>query len=103
MKYSTIKKKKKSLKYFLYQVDPYLSIGDDCQVYVKPQADVREYGSSADQQEAISTIFELKKTIGQSDKDLEGVIIQNLSRMTEVCHLTASPKDKKVNIFRQYI
>ncbi|XXG53982.1 hypothetical protein AAC387_Pa03g1977 [Persea americana] len=65
-------------------VDPYLSIGDDSQVYVKPQADVREYGSSADQQEAISTIFELKKMVGQSDKDLEGVIIQNLSRMTEL-------------------
>lgn len=64
-------------------------------MYVKPQADMRKYGSSTDQQEAISSISELRKTVGESDKDLDGIIIRNLSCVTEVCHHFGNPKETK--------
>lgn len=71
---------------FLCQVDPYLSIGDDSQVYVKPQADEREYGS-VDEEAAVSSLAGLRTIVGETDKDLEGIIVQNLCAMTEVNHL----------------
>ncbi|RWR95224.1 protein EFR3 A-like protein isoform X2 [Cinnamomum micranthum f. kanehirae] len=64
-------------------VDPYLSIGDDSQVYVKPQADEREYGS-VDEEAAVSSLAELRTIVGETDKDLEGIIVQNLCAMTEL-------------------
>lgn len=64
-------------------MDPYLSISDDSQVCVKPQADERYYGS-IDQKAAESSLAELRTIVGESDKDLEGIIIQNLFTMTEV-------------------
>ncbi|XP_058084129.1 protein SEMI-ROLLED LEAF 2 [Magnolia sinica] len=73
------------LKSLIYiDVDPYLSIGDDLQVYVKPQADVREYGSTADQQAAMFSLSELRKTMGETDKALLDIIVQGLYTITEM-------------------
>lgn len=47
------------------QLDPYMGIGDDLQIYVRPQADVKEYGSFTDNQQATSLIYELRnKEVG---------------------------------------
>ncbi|KAK3034057.1 hypothetical protein RJ639_034282 [Escallonia herrerae] len=64
-------------------VDPYLAISDDLQVYVKPQADVREYGSVSDNQAATSLLIELQKKTYESDKILLDLLVQNLSSITK--------------------
>lgn len=65
-------------------VDPYLRVGDDSQLYVKPHADAREISPIADQQEAILTISKLRKTTDENDKTLEGIIVRCLSSVTEL-------------------
>ena len=66
------------------QVDPYVGISDDFQVYVKPRADVREYGSVADNQEATSLLFDLRNRTNETDKILVDSLVQSLSAITEV-------------------
>ncbi|KAK3031229.1 hypothetical protein RJ639_036884, partial [Escallonia herrerae] len=66
-----------------YDVDPYVAISDDLQVYVKPQADVREYGSVSDNQAATSLLIELQKKTDESDKILLDLLVQNLSSITK--------------------
>ncbi|GMP39973.1 hypothetical protein CsSME_00010606 [Camellia sinensis var. sinensis] len=65
-------------------VDPYLGISDDFQVYVKPGADVREYGSVTDNQVATSLLFDLRNKISESDKILVDILVQNLSSSVEL-------------------
>ncbi|EEF49964.1 conserved hypothetical protein [Ricinus communis] len=65
-------------------VDPYIGISDDLQVYLKPQVDVREYGSATDNQLALSLLFELQGKIFESDKVIMDTLIQNLSNATEL-------------------
>ncbi|XP_031249114.1 protein EFR3 homolog A [Pistacia vera] len=67
-----------------HDIDPYLGISDDLQVYVKPQADVRGYGSYSDNQLATSILFELRNKMHESDKAILDVITQNLSTITEL-------------------
>jgi hypothetical protein len=75
------------MHFLLYQVDPYVGISDDLQVHVKAQADVRGYGSVADNQLASSLLSELQSKIFESDKVLMDIILQTLSTTTEVPHL----------------
>lgn len=70
------------------QVDPYLVIGDDFQVYVKPQAEMRNYGSLTDNQQATSFLFELRDKLHDLDKVIQEVLVQNLSNVTEVHNLS---------------
>lgn len=72
--------------YFILQVqvDPYLGISDDLQVYVKPDADVREFGSAADNQLATSVLFELRKKIYESENVIIDFLVQNLTNITKV-------------------
>ncbi|KAM7478464.1 hypothetical protein LguiA_026677 [Lonicera macranthoides] len=65
-------------------VDPYIGISDDLQVYVKPQADVREYGSPADNQAAASLLAELRNKIFEFDKIVQEILVHSLSGITEM-------------------
>lgn len=67
-----------------YDVDPYVGIGDDLQVHVKAHADVRGYGSVADNQLASSLLSELQSKIFESDKVLMDILLQTLSTTTEL-------------------
>ncbi|KAF8394670.1 hypothetical protein HHK36_020886 [Tetracentron sinense] len=69
---------------FSNDVDPYLSIGDDLQVYVKPHADVREYGSASDHQLATSLLFELRDVMYESEKTILDILVRSLSSITEL-------------------
>ncbi|KAJ4955982.1 hypothetical protein NE237_012765 [Protea cynaroides] len=65
-------------------VDPFLGIGDDLQLYIKPQADVREYGSAADHQAASSLLSKLRETVQESEKVILDILVRSLSRATEL-------------------
>lgn len=67
-----------------FQVDPYLAISDDFQVFVKPRADLREYGSVADNQMATALLLDLRNKICDTDKILLDTLVQNLSSIVEV-------------------
>ncbi|XP_062144485.1 protein SEMI-ROLLED LEAF 2 isoform X2 [Alnus glutinosa] len=67
-----------------HDVDPYLVISDDLQVYVKPQVDIREYGSVTDNQLATSLLFELRNKIYESDNVIMDILVQSLSSITEL-------------------
>lgn len=71
---------------FENQVDPYVGISDDLQVYIKPKADVRGYGSATDNEVAVSLLYELRSKMKESDKLIVDVLVQSLSGVTEVCH-----------------
>ncbi|KAJ4969378.1 hypothetical protein NE237_016079 [Protea cynaroides] len=65
-------------------VDPFLGIGDDLQLYIKLQADVRECGSAADHQAASSFLSKLRETFHESDKVILDILVRSLSRATEL-------------------
>ncbi|KAB1202104.1 hypothetical protein CJ030_MR8G004271 [Morella rubra] len=67
-----------------YDVDPYLGIGDDLQVYVKPQADIRVYGSDSDNQLAASMLIELRNKMYESDNLIMDIMVRSLSSITEM-------------------
>ncbi|KAJ6384639.1 hypothetical protein OIU78_027863 [Salix suchowensis] len=67
-----------------YDVDPYVGISDDLQVHVKARADVRGYGSAADNQLASSLLSELQSKIFESDKVLMDILLQTLCTTTEL-------------------
>ncbi|GMI85043.1 EFR3 OF PLANT 4 [Hibiscus trionum] len=64
-----------------FDADPYLGINEDIQVFVRPQADVRGYGSVTDNRHA-SLLLELRDTIYESDNLLMDILVQNLSSIT---------------------
>ncbi|KAI8555542.1 hypothetical protein RHMOL_Rhmol05G0180500 [Rhododendron molle] len=66
-----------------YEVDPYLGISDDFQVYVKPWADVREFGSAADNKDAASLLHHLRNQVYETDKIVVDSLVQSLSGITE--------------------
>lgn len=63
-------------------MDPYLGISEDLQLFVRPQADVKEYGSALDNQNASSFLLQLRSQ--KSDKVLLNILIQGLTNITEV-------------------
>ncbi|XP_059652292.1 protein SEMI-ROLLED LEAF 2 [Cornus florida] len=67
-----------------YDVDPYIGIGDDFQVYVKPHADLREYGFASDNQVATSLLSELRSKIYESNNIMLDVLVQSLSGIIEL-------------------
>lgn len=68
----------------LYQVDPYLGIGDDLQVFVKPRADGTVYYSLADNEEGVKVLTDLKHKIVKSNNTILDMISKSLSCITEV-------------------
>ncbi|CAN1356771.1 Protein SEMI-ROLLED LEAF 2 [Linum perenne] len=65
-------------------VDPYLGISDDLQIYVKPQADLKEFGSFTDNSLALSVLTELQRKISESDTAVMNILVLNLSTTTEM-------------------
>ncbi|XAR52684.1 hypothetical protein NMG60_11020874 [Bertholletia excelsa] len=65
-------------------VDPYLAISDDFQVFVKSRADLREYGSVSDNQMATALLLDLRNKICDTDKILLDTLVQNLSSIVEL-------------------
>ncbi|XP_041018680.1 protein SEMI-ROLLED LEAF 2-like [Juglans microcarpa x Juglans regia] len=68
----------------LHDVDPYIGISDDHQVYVKPQTNIREYGSASDNQLAAALLSELRNKIFESNNVMMDILVQSLCRITEL-------------------
>ncbi|KAM2182827.1 hypothetical protein COP2_034150 [Malus domestica] len=66
------------------QVDPYLGISDDLQIYVKPDADVSKYGSVTDNEMASSLLSDLRNKIYESDNIMMEILVQFLSKVCEM-------------------
>ncbi|XVE63126.1 hypothetical protein DITRI_Ditri06bG0174900 [Diplodiscus trichospermus] len=67
-----------------FDADPYLGVNDELQVFVRPQADVRGYGSVTDNQLASSLLFELRDKIYESNHVMMDILVQNLSTITDM-------------------
>ncbi|KAF6134619.1 hypothetical protein GIB67_022906, partial [Kingdonia uniflora] len=67
-----------------YHVDPYLSISRDMQVYVNPQAALKDYGSFTDNQSALYSLSELSESMQNSNKVIIDIIARSLSDITEL-------------------
>nr|GEX46087.1 protein EFR3 homolog B [Tanacetum cinerariifolium] len=65
-------------------VDNYLSISDDFQVYMKPQADVKEYCSDHDNQAAKVLLAKLQSKMSKSYEIIIDILVQKLSSITEM-------------------
>ncbi|PRQ42389.1 hypothetical protein RchiOBHm_Chr3g0457131 [Rosa chinensis] len=65
-------------------VDPYLGISDDLQVFLRPEADITKYGSVIDNQLASSVLFDLRKKLYESDDLIREILVQFLSDITEM-------------------
>ncbi|XP_054802794.1 protein SEMI-ROLLED LEAF 2 isoform X2 [Prosopis cineraria] len=66
------------------EIDPFLGISDDFQVYTKIHVDAREYGTAADNQLAMSTISELQNTICEYKQAMKDILVQNLANITKL-------------------
>ncbi|KAF3563670.1 hypothetical protein DY000_02011262 [Brassica cretica] len=65
-------------------VDPYLFIGDDLQLHVKPQANMKDFGSSSDSQMATSMLFEMRSKVELSNTIITDVVAKNLSKVSKL-------------------
>ncbi|KAL3538274.1 hypothetical protein ACH5RR_001640 [Cinchona calisaya] len=68
---------------FESDVDPYVGISDDFQVYVKPEANVRQYGSPNDNGEAAVLLSQLQSKIKESEKSIVDLLVESFSNITE--------------------
>lgn len=59
-------------------VDPYLGINEDLLVYVKPQADIGQYGLAIDNQAAISFLTEVREKNLEQEKIVLEIIVRYL-------------------------
>ncbi|OIV90896.1 hypothetical protein TanjilG_15629 [Lupinus angustifolius] len=66
------------------EVDPFLGISDDYQVYAKAHVDVKEYGTAADNQLAMSVLSNLRDKICKCHKTLKDVLVQDLANIVEL-------------------
>ncbi|KAK7269431.1 hypothetical protein RIF29_22157 [Crotalaria pallida] len=66
------------------EVDPFLGISDDYQVYAKVNVDVKEFGTAADNELAMSILFELWSKICECHRIVKDVLVQNLANITEL-------------------
>ncbi|XP_074311303.1 protein SEMI-ROLLED LEAF 2 isoform X1 [Silene latifolia] len=64
--------------------DPYLGINEDLQVYVKPQVDLRQYGSALDNQTATSFFADLQDKNIESEKILLDIIVRYLCCIVKI-------------------
>ncbi|RID43640.1 hypothetical protein BRARA_I00488 [Brassica rapa] len=65
-------------------VDPYLFIGDDLQLHVKPHANMKDFGSSSDSQMATSMLFEMRSKVELSNTIITDVVAKNLSKVSKL-------------------
>ncbi|XP_073150707.1 protein SEMI-ROLLED LEAF 2 [Henckelia pumila] len=64
-------------------VDPFIGISDDYQVYLKPQVEVKDYGSASDNDEASTVLTKLRDKAYESDKLVYGMLFESLSSITK--------------------
>lgn len=64
-----------------------MDISDDFQVYVKPQANLSEFGSANDNQVASALLFELRNKICEFEKIILDILVKSLSNITKVWFL----------------
>ncbi|KAK1650659.1 hypothetical protein QYE76_068464 [Lolium multiflorum] len=64
-------------------IDSYLRIGEDLQLYVRLQSDFGNYGSESDQDVARSILSDCRKKVGINDQQVLDVIAGALSNLTE--------------------
>ncbi|KAI5658556.1 hypothetical protein M9H77_27349 [Catharanthus roseus] len=69
---------------FELDVDPYVGITDEFQVYVKQQTDIREYGSTKDSKEAAALLSHLHDKFIESEKVALDILVKSLSNITEL-------------------
>ncbi|VAI06375.1 unnamed protein product [Triticum turgidum subsp. durum] len=65
-------------------IDSYLRIGEDLQLYVRLQSDLGSYGSESDQDVARSVLSDCRKKVGINDQRVLDVIACALSNLTEM-------------------
>ncbi|KAL2325592.1 hypothetical protein Fmac_024650 [Flemingia macrophylla] len=65
-------------------VDPFLSISDDYQIYAKIHADARDYGTAADNRLARSILSELPNKIHECCQIIKDALVHNLANVTEL-------------------
>ncbi|KAF3783263.1 EFR3-like protein [Nymphaea thermarum] len=68
----------------LNSMDPYISITDDLYIYVKPPADLKEYGTDSDENAALSLLSSLRMTESESGNALIDIIVRGVSDKMEV-------------------
>ncbi|KAE9589558.1 putative armadillo-like helical protein [Lupinus albus] len=68
----------------IFEVDPFLGISDDYHVYAKVHVDIREYGTAADNQLAMTILSELRDKICECHKTIKDVLVQGLAIVTEL-------------------
>ncbi|KAG9459468.1 hypothetical protein H6P81_003976 [Aristolochia fimbriata] len=66
----------------LVLVDAYLHIAH-MQLYYKSQTDLREYGSTAEEEAVVSLLSELRIMVREYEKALLDILIERLSSLTE--------------------
>ncbi|KAL0387347.1 UNVERIFIED_CONTAM: protein SEMI-ROLLED LEAF 2 [Sesamum radiatum] len=79
-------------------VDPYLGISDNFQVYVKSQSEVKDYGSASDNEEALSTLLELRGKAYESDKIVFSMLVESLSSITKEFSANSLVEDDALSI-----
>ncbi|XP_062215824.1 protein SEMI-ROLLED LEAF 2 isoform X2 [Phragmites australis] len=65
-------------------IDPYLRIGEDLQLYVRLQSDLSNYGSENDQEGAKSILSDWRTKVGINDQRVLDVTASALSSFTEM-------------------
>jgi len=60
------------------QIDPYLKIGEDLQIYVRLQSDLGSFGSESDQDVAKSILADCSKKVGFNDQRVLDIIASAL-------------------------
>lgn len=65
-------------------MDPYVGINDDFQVFMKPQSEVKDYGSASDNEAALSALVKLRDKAHESDKIVFAMLVEGLSMITKV-------------------
>ncbi|KAL5218451.1 hypothetical protein ABZP36_019135 [Zizania latifolia] len=65
-------------------IDPYLRIGEDLQLYVRLQSDLGNFGSDSDQEIARSVISDCRTKVGINDQRILDVIVCALCNLTEM-------------------
>ncbi|KAL6558021.1 hypothetical protein OROMI_018371 [Orobanche minor] len=64
-------------------VDPYIGISDDFQVYVKSPSEMKNYGSDSDNEEALSVLVNLRDKGYEADKIVFSMLVESLSTITK--------------------
>jgi hypothetical protein len=65
-------------------MDPYLRIGEDLQLYVRLQSDLGNYGSDSDQEIARSVLSDCRTKVGINDQRVLDVVACALCNLTEM-------------------